>query len=192
MKMKPFHILQIIIVAVILSWLSGLVIFSLKNSHLPPVPDQVDSIVVLTGGPSRIEKGLEFFAAGKSKYFFISGAHPDVLVKEIAAQWKGQNPLPPCCIILGHKATTTTENAEETEEWVKSQNIQSILLVTSDYHMARARLELKHALPDVKIWHYPVSAYLPHQSRAWLFFKEYNKVLYRWAQIKFASIAKLD
>lgn len=192
MKIKPFHIFQILIVGIVLAWLSGLVIYSLRNSRLPPVPDQVDSIVVLTGGPGRIEKGLEFFAAGKSKYFFISGAHPDVLVKEIAALWKGKEPLPSCCIILGHKATTTTENAEETEEWTKNNEIKSILLVTSDYHMARARMELTHAMPNVQIWYYPVSAYLPHQSRAKLFFKEYNKTLYRWAQIKFASIVKLD
>lgn len=190
--MKIINTILVTITALLVLWLCGLVIFSLKNSQLPTVPNKVDAIVVLTGGPTRIEKGLEFFAAGKSQYFFISGAHPDVLVKEIAAQWKGTTPLPDCCIVLGHKATTTTENAQETKEWAQANNIKSILLVTSDYHMARAKLELSNALPDLEISPYPVSAFLPHQSRALLFFKEYNKVLYRWAQIKFAGLVKLD
>ena len=44
-------------------------------------------------------------------------------------------------IELGRKAKNTIENAIETEEWIRKNNIKSIRLVTSSYHIPRSMQE---------------------------------------------------
>ena len=57
---------------------------------------------------------------------------------------------------LGYQATDTIGNARETAHWAKTYGYHSLILVTSDFHMPRALLELKAAMPDAWIIPYPV------------------------------------
>ncbi len=152
-------------------------------------PNQTtDAIIVLTGGKSRIDQGLVLFAQGKASHLFISGVHPDVDKNEITDRWAGETSLPPCCISLGKTATTTVENALETAEWAKKNNIQSIRLVTSNYHMPRAQLELSAKMPNVDILTNPIEQddLDTAKRRIWdLLFIEYHKFLLRSVQLVF-------
>jgi len=56
-----------------------------------------------------------------------------------------------CCIDLGFTAADTVGNARETAEWARSLGYRSLILVTADYHMPRAMLELKAAMPEARI-----------------------------------------
>ena len=175
--------LNLLFLAVFL-WIGGFVINvdSALNMKIDAPGEVTDAIVVLTGGDKRIETGLGLLAEKQSKYLFISGVHPNVKDSEIRHIWTGDLELPECCLILGQRATTTTQNAEETKEWVEENDIKTIRLVTADYHMPRAWLELTHAMPDITILVNPVKQ--PNLGVKtplfWvLMFTEYHKSLVR-------------
>lgn len=41
-------------------------------------------------------------------------------------------------VILDSNATSTVQNAEETEKFIQTRKLNTIILITSDYHMLRA------------------------------------------------------
>ena len=53
-----------------------------------------------------------------------------------------------CCVTLEQSSVDTRSNASEAARWVAANNIRSVRLVTSDWHMRRAAWELEQALPD--------------------------------------------
>lgn len=172
-------------------WLVGLALFSVASlSASPQHPEKTtDAIVVLTGGKNRVDQGLILFANGKASNLFISGVHPDVKKREITGRWAGETSLPPCCIALGKTATTTIENAVETAAWAEKNDIASIRLVTSNYHMARAKLELRKKMKGVHIVKHPIKQddLDTAERRIWdLLFSEYHKFLLRSVQLIFA------
>ena len=175
----------------VLVWLTGFAAFAFYalSAPIPELNRTSDAIIVLTGGTDRIEDGLELFATGKASHLFISGVHPDVKKAEILAKWSGETALPPCCWELGRTATTTYENAQESRDWARDNDITSIVLVTSNYHMPRAMLEFNAVLPDVDIVPYAIeqSDLDQKEKRIWfLLFEEYHKLLLRWLQLAFS------
>ena len=80
--------------------------------------------------------------------------------------------------------TNTVENAIETSEWIRKNNVKSIRLVTSNYHIPRSLEEFRSLNPQVKIIPHPV--YSENVSPQWwknggsfyLIASEYNKFLY--------------
>jgi uncharacterized SAM-binding protein YcdF (DUF218 family) len=178
------------ILLLLLLWALGFAVYIFSSlSMKPEKPDRAtDAVVVLTGGDKRVETGLSLLADGQSKYLFISGVNPQVTEGEIRVMWKGQPPLPACCIALGRHSGTTIENARETREWIESMKFSSIRLVTANYHMHRALLELSHVMPDLEIIPHPiVPPDVPAFSRKYwiLLLSEYNKILLRTASLAF-------
>jgi uncharacterized SAM-binding protein YcdF (DUF218 family) len=51
-----------------------------------------------------------------------------------------------CCVDLGFTAADTVGNARETADWARAMRYRSLIVVTSDYHMPRAMLELRAVL----------------------------------------------
>lgn len=176
---------------VFLLWASGLVLFTTSVVlHKPHDPHKTsDAIVVLTGGFERIETGLELFAAGKAMHLFITGVHPRVKMDKIINKWKGETALPPCCITLGYAARTTVQNGAETRAWLEAEHYSSIRLVTADFHMNRALIELRHALPGIEIIPHPVSQPDATPEKLWFWLVsaiEYHKTLVRWPVLMFS------
>ncbi len=134
-----------LILTVLLLWLLGLAWFALT---LPGPKDDVrtDAIVVLTGGKGRVARGLAVLEKGWSKKMLVSGVDKSVKPGEFVAINKGSAALLRCCITLGKRATDTVSNGQETAHWVRANHYRSIRLITSDWHMRRARLELDAAL----------------------------------------------
>jgi uncharacterized SAM-binding protein YcdF (DUF218 family) len=127
------------------------------------VPDQelrlgrdADGIVVLTGGTSRIADAVELLAAGHGKRLLITGAHPATTSREITRLMPRYERWIGCCVDLDHSAMNTFGNAAETRRWLKSRSFESLIVVTSNYHMPRAMAELGHAVPDVELIPHPV------------------------------------
>lgn len=112
---------------------------------------KTDAIIVLTGGKKRIDEGIRLLTSQQSTKLFISGVHPDATLSDLLNGRKV-----PCCITLGYRAEDTIGNADEARRWVSENNIRSIRLVTSNYHMARAKLEFDRAIPDLTIYEHPV------------------------------------
>lgn len=160
---------------VLILYLLGFAFFMLALPQ--PLGDQrTDAIVVPTGGPGRIDRGLALLRAGQAKRMLISGVAPQVRARELAAEYKVPRRLFACCIDLGREAVDTQSNAEETAAWVSEHRYRSVRLVTSDWHMARARLELVHALDnDVEL----IGDGVTSHPRFGLLVAEYNKLLLR-------------
>lgn len=115
------------------------------------------AIVVVTGGKGRIETALALLEAGRAPVLFVSGVGPTVTVRDLVREAGGMHrpELMQCCITLGYLATNTLENGTETAAWLKAHKIKDIILVSSNYHLPRAELELAMAAPDVTITPFP-------------------------------------
>ena len=103
---------------------------------------ETDAIVVLTGGAGRLERGLDLLEQGRAERMLISGVDRAVRSEELAVRHPAQAALFDCCIDLGREAVDTRSNAEETARWLERRKFDSVRLVTTDWHMPRARFEL--------------------------------------------------
>ncbi len=146
--------------------------------------ESTDAIIVLTGGKNRIESGLQIFSQKAARHLFVTGVNEQVTRDDILSRYKGT--LPDCCITLGYKANSTAENAAETRDWIKGTGYKTVRLVTSNYHMPRALLEFRHALPGVTIIPNPVTqpGIMPKHEYFWrLLVIEYHKTIFRFFEI---------
>ena len=110
-----------------------------------------DGIVVLTGGSSRVSDAMELLADGYGKRLLISGVHPTNAASDISRSLPDNQQLLHCCVDLDHSAVNTRSNAAETRRWAKERGFKSLIVVTSNYHMPRAIVELSHAMPDTAL-----------------------------------------
>jgi uncharacterized SAM-binding protein YcdF (DUF218 family) len=93
---------------------------------------------------------------GKARRLLISGVGAHVTRGELQTIVGAAKPLFDCCVDLGFQAANTLGNARETAAWARSHGFRTLILVTADYHMPRAGLELRAALPGATIEPYPV------------------------------------
>lgn len=186
---RVLHLLGWSAAAAVILWLAGFGWFIVSSVSLPGDSETAatDAIVVLTGGRLRLETGLALLAAGKAKQLFISGVNPrvdrDALLRALGPAAEREA----CCIVLGRQADDTFGNALETEVWMRQQGYASLRLVTSWYHMRRALLEFRRAMPQVTMISHPVFAPRPDQEEWWgrhgavaLVVVEFNKYLGAW------------
>ena len=117
---------------------------------------KADGIVVLTGAAARIPDAIELLAADRGKRLLISGVHRATSSREIARVTPLYSKYFKCCIDLDRSALNTFGNATETRRWVHEHDFNSLIVVTSNWHMPRALVELHHQLPDVTLIPYPV------------------------------------
>lgn len=161
---------------VALAWVLGFAAFMLT---LPPPLDMgstTDAIVVPTGGVGRIDRGLELLRAHQAHRLLVTGVAPGVRAADLARQYHASRALFACCVDLGTDAVDTRSNAAETARWVRVHDYRSIRLVTSDWHVRRARMELVAALgPGVPV----LSDGVPGEARLGLLVSEYDKLLLR-------------
>ncbi|NBV51125.1 YdcF family protein [bacterium] len=100
-----------------------------------------EALVVITGDKNRIPKALDLLSRAPESWLLISGVSKKTHLNELVALHGGSDkPLPGIegRVLIDSQATSTMENAEETEKLLQKKNIQEMVLVTSDYHMVRA------------------------------------------------------
>lgn len=126
---------------------------------LPPADARADGIVVLTGGSARIDGALQLLAEGRGSRLLISGVNPVVTRQAIGvALDKESRRLLRCCADLDRRAEDTVGNAVQTRKWADRRGFASLIVVTSDYHMARSMAELAEAMPDRQLIAFPISS----------------------------------
>jgi uncharacterized SAM-binding protein YcdF (DUF218 family) len=128
---------------------------------------QADGIVVLTGGSSRVADAIELLSEGHGKRLLITGVHRGTTSAEIARLAPAYGRLINCCVDLDHSAVNTVGNALETKRWAISRRMQSLIIVTSNYHMPRAMAELERQLPEVTLIPFPVVPEKVRTERWW-------------------------
>src|SRR3984893_4522210 len=122
----------------------------LRGAEMKPA-STADGIVVLTGGSSRVSDAMELLAGGYGKRLLISGVHPTNAASDISRSLPDNQSLLSCCVDLDRSAVNTRSNAAETRRWARERGFKSLIVVTSNYHMPRAIVELSHAMPDVEL-----------------------------------------
>jgi uncharacterized SAM-binding protein YcdF (DUF218 family) len=148
-----FHALLLIAIL----WLAGFVWYAGQITNATPGPDspldetKADAVVVLTGTQDRLGVGFELLAQGHAQRMFISGVYRGVDVQQILRTLRRSPREAENAISLGYGADDTIGNARETAEWITKENLASLILVTSNFHMPRALLEFHAAMPDVII-----------------------------------------
>lgn len=163
------------IATLMLAWMLGFAWFAIA---LPgPADDRkTDAIVVLTGSPGRIQRALLLLEQGKAKRLLVSGVDRRVRPGEFAEAYGAPMKLVDCCVDLGNEAVDTRSNADETVAWLSRNGYRSVRLVTTDWHMMRARFELARVLPDnIDL----IADGVPSEPGLMALFSEYNKYLLR-------------
>ena len=143
----------------VLIWVVGLFAFAARIARSTPAPDPqpADAIVALTGpSNARIVAATKLLEDGKGGRLLISGVNRKATRADIASVAKAPSQLFDCCVDLGFSAADTIGNARETASWARAYGFKRLIVVTSDYHMPRAILELKGALPEGQLVPYPV------------------------------------
>jgi uncharacterized SAM-binding protein YcdF (DUF218 family) len=164
----------------ILGWVLGFFVFA---GFLPRPADarRTDAIVVPTGGEGRIARGIDLLGRKRASRMLVSGVDRRVTKAALAELQRLPLPLVECCVDLGREAVDTRSNALETAHWVRKSRYRSVRLVTTDWHMRRAHLELVRSLDgDVTI----VPDAVRSEASLTVLLREYNKFLYRWVAVK--------
>ena len=172
--------------ALLLAWCAGFCWFlHAAEGDGPALPSAADGIVVLTGGAERVGTALQLLAENRAPLLLISGAGHGT---DIAALPHGSGLAHDELakrVTLGHHASTTAENAAETAAWANANGLRSLIVVTAAYHMPRALLELRGALPSVTFYPAPVQSPAmrkAHDPATWrLLASEYSK----WLAVRF-------
>ena len=173
--MRPAQWLRRLLATLFVIWALGFFWFAVFLPS-PAGNERTDAIVVLTGGPGRIDRGLAMLRAGRAKQVLVTGVYNDVTPDEFAAEYKVSSQLMDCCVTLGFTALDTRGNAEETEQWVAARKVRSLRLVTTDWHMRRAASELASRLPaSIEI----VEDAVPSRPSLRILFVEYHKLIAR-------------
>ena len=153
-----------------LVWVVGLFAFADRVRNLTPAPEpaRADAIVALTGpSAERVNEAIRLLEQDKGDRVLISGVNREVRRQELRALTPGSNKLFNCCVDLGFEAEDTSGNAQEIAAWARSKHYDSLIVVTSDYHMPRALLEIRGMAPEVKLTPYAVSTPSLDNSRWW-------------------------
>lgn len=157
-----------------LGWAIGFLWFVFALPGPGPADARSDAVIVPTGGAGRIARGLDVLDAGLAEKLLVSGVDPEVRKGEFAAEFDVAPERMACCVTLGFAAVDTRSNAAETAKWVAQNDILSLRLVTSDWHMRRAAGELDRALPPhVTV----IRDAVPTEWHFTVLLLEYNKLL---------------
>jgi uncharacterized SAM-binding protein YcdF (DUF218 family) len=161
----------------LIAWALGFALFSVTLGK--PAGSEVrptQAIVALTGGKYRIEHAAKLLGQGKGERLLIAGADPSVRKEDLVRRLGGKRSLFACCVDLGSESVDTRSNADEARRWLERRRYTSLRLVTSDWHMRRARYEFEQTLGDK--YRITFDAVRTEPGLMTLF-SEYNKYLLR-------------
>ena len=168
------------LVIVIVSLGALFVDFSYKTFSYRQHKIKADAIVVLAGGKGRVDEGIKLYGDRIAPELLFVGVDPAVRKEDLYRPTAGD---PPASGVYLEKASRNTlENAIFGRRLIAERRAGSILLITSRYHMKRACILFRNALPkDVTIYPYPVDSvnlketWWYHQGSLRLLFSEFYK-----------------
>ena len=189
--------LSLIILSIFILWFIGLFnykekIVSFKKKSFV----EATNIVILTGGSNRIKGGLKIInnfnkSDLKNIKLLISGTgkgFTKLSVNKILSEKNDFYSFIKCCVELDSKSKNTYSNAIQTNKWVDKNNINQFILITSNYHMPRALLELKDQMPNIKIFEYPINP-IKHEIKNWIYsFETFSLVFIEYSKFQLAKL----
>ena len=164
----------------------------INNFNTPnPIP-KADGIVVWTGkGGGRLEAGARLLLEKKGERLLISGVNSEISLEEIKGIVAIPEKFSDCCLDLDYEAKNTIGNAYETTVWAKALGFKHVILVTSAYHMPRAKIEMGATTSQIKVTPFPVlnqteDKWYLDSNRLKRLFQEYTKLLISY--LKYVTI----
>lgn len=186
------ELIIIITISSVICFLAGFVLF-VKN--LPTEDDipslstnDFDGVIAYTGGQYRLGTTSLIIKNGFKGPVLISGVFPgsssDTIFKNLGLSTQQQKQ-----INLDYSAVSTVGNVQQTINWVNSNNLSKVLIITSYYHVPRTLLLLnKKTNNKVKFTPYPVFS---NNASVKLLIAEYIKfILFRFNSIVELSLKK--
>jgi len=172
-----------------LFFLVGFLLFvrNLPTESQVPVLESTkfDGVIAYTGGQYRLGTTALIIKNGFKGPVFISGVFPGSNLKRTFKKL-GLSDQQLQQINLDYSAVSTAGNVNQTINWVNSNNLSQVLIITSYYHVPRTQLLLNKGTNDkVKFIAYPVFS---NNANAKLLFAEYIKFLL----FRFNSIIKIS
>jgi uncharacterized SAM-binding protein YcdF (DUF218 family) len=163
----------------------GFVLFAFTlGKPAPATARATDAAVVLTGGPGRIDHAIDVLKAHQAQRLLVAGVDPAVTKPDLARRIAGSRQWLACCVDLGSESVDTRSNAEEAGRWLAKHDYKSVRLITSDWHMRRARYEFQKVLGGK---YRLVTDGVRTEPSLVTLFAEYNKYLLRriavWADL---------
>lgn len=160
---------------IVLIWLLGFMWFAIFLPG-PEGSARTDAVVVFTGGENRIDRGLETLRKGWARRLLVAGVDRQVTPAEFAAEYDISPATMHCCVTLDQESYDTRSNARITADWLVRNKFRSVRLITTDWHMRRAALELDMAKPaGLFVIRDPVRS----EPSFGILFLEYHKLLAR-------------
>ncbi|HXH53824.1 MAG TPA: YdcF family protein [Sphingomicrobium sp.] len=160
----------------------GFVLYAVTLARPANGAARTDAIVVITGGKGRIEHAMEVLGEGRAKRMLVSGTDPSVTKRDLVNRLGGRERLVRCCVDLGSESVDTRSNAEEAQRWLAQNQFKSLRLITSDWHMRRARYEFRKVLGGEYEMITDAVRTEPHFTTL---FSEYNKYVLRRISVWF-------
>jgi uncharacterized SAM-binding protein YcdF (DUF218 family) len=180
-----------------LGFTAGFLLFAAGIEEEEHVPSRrAEAMIALTGGKDRIPDAVELLAEGYANRLLISGVNRSITRNEVAQLTPRFRSLVECCVELGYQARNTIGNAEEARRWFVDNKLRGpLLVVTSNYHMPRALVELSAELPNVELIPAPVVTEKLKRSAWWtdvhvarLWASEYAKFVVSLARVTFRDL----
>ena len=131
----------------LLLYVVGFVLFAFTlGEPAGPAAPATDAAVVLTGGPGRLQHGIDALTGHKAQRLLVAGTDPSVRMADITRRFPASRHWLSCCVDLGTESVDTRTHAEEAKRWLDKHGYKSLRLITSDWHMRRARYEFRRVL----------------------------------------------
>jgi uncharacterized SAM-binding protein YcdF (DUF218 family) len=154
-----------------LIWVAGLFAFADRIQRSTPAvqPEPADGIVALTGPEpnERMPTAVDLLMKQLGRRMLVSGVNRGVSREQLRWHTGAVKRVYDCCVDLGFTAADTVGNARETAEWADAMRFKSLIVVTSDYHMPRAMLELRAVMRPPAWRLQPYAVPTPELKRRW-------------------------
>jgi uncharacterized SAM-binding protein YcdF (DUF218 family) len=99
---------------------------------------KADCAVVLTGGAGRVREAIALLSLGQIRKLIVSGVHARGTLADIFPEILYYPEVSLDSVILERRSGTTASNAQQSLIVSEALKCESVLLMTSDYHMYRA------------------------------------------------------
>ena len=124
--------------------------------------ESADAIVVLSGGVDRLLEAADLFRSGYAPIIVLTKEPESPVVGELQSRGVDVNDALEVRLgylealgvpnnattILRETVASTDEEAELVAEWAKERNIERVVIVTTGFHTARARLAFSRSFRD--------------------------------------------
>jgi uncharacterized SAM-binding protein YcdF (DUF218 family) len=121
-----------------------------------------DTIVAISGGDTtaRTKEAIKLYQDGWAPRIIFSGAAEDKTGPsnaQVMADLAVSEGVPPRDIITEDLSETTEQNAAKTQQVFAQYDVRSVIVVTSPYHLRRAKIEFTHDSKGIAVRVHPAS-----------------------------------